>query len=477
MSTVMEANQSYDLAIIGGGSAGLTALCFAVELDVRVALVENTRIGGDCTWTGCVPSKTLLKAAKVAHQMRTAREYGLIACEPEVDLQRVMSHVRKIVAEVAHEESPEVLRSSGADVYMGGARFLDPHTLAAGNVTLRARHVLIATGAHPFIPPIEGLGDVDYLTYETIWDLEDLPERLLVLGGGPVGCEMAQAFRRFGSSVALFGSKDRLLTRDDVDASRVLREVFSSEGIDVHLGARGQRVWQDASGIHLVAGAPEEVGDALLIAAGRRPSLKGLGLEQAGVAFTDKGITVDQNLRTSQRHIYAAGDVTGGYQFTHYAGWQAAMAVRNALLPGSSAGVTDRVPWTTFTDPEVAQAGLTEQQARKRYGDDVLTHTWPMSQVDRARTEGSTEGFTKIVHRRDNTLLGATIVAERAGEAIHEWVVALAQGMKVSDLATIIHVYPTYSTAAMQAAAAIRIEGMMGGASGRVIRGLAQLIQ
>jgi len=470
-------NETHDLAIIGGGSAGLTAAGFAAQLGVRVALIERRRVGGDCTWTGCVPSKTLLKAAKVAHQMRTADRYGLTPTDLKADLKSIMAHVREVVAEVYEEESPDALRADGIEVFLGAARFLDPHTLAVGENRLRARRVLIATGAHPYIPPIEGLDGVDYLTYETIWDLELLPRRLLVVGAGPIGSEMAQAFRRLGAEVTLFASRDRLLPRDDPAASRVLGEVFAAEGIDVCYNARVQQVWQDGAGIHVVGGDHEAVGDALLVVAGRRPNVQGMDLEKAGVAYSEKGIEADDNLRTNQRHIYAAGDCLGGYQFTHYAGWQAFMATRNALLPGASKGVTDKVPWTTFTSPEVAHVGLTEPQAREKLDDEVMTCEWSMEKVDRARTDGDTEGFIKLVHKKDGTLLGATIVAGQAGEMIHEWIVALDRGLKVGDLASAIHVYPTYSTASMQAAAAIRVRQLLGGTTGKVVRSLARLMR
>ena len=474
----MTTSKPYDLVIVGGGSAGLMAASLAVQFDARVALVEKDRTGGDCTWTGCVPSKTLRKAAKVAHAMRTADRYGLVPAEPAVDLGAVMNHVRSVVDEIYQEESPQALRADGIDVYLGGARFLDAHTLSAGEHTIAARYVLIATGAHPYIPPIQGLENVDYVTYETVWELDALPRHLLVAGAGPVGTELAQAFRRLGSSVTLIASGDRILPRDDPAASRVLEDVFRSEGIQVVPKARVELVWQDEAGeIHVGAGGNGLVGDTLLIAAGRRPNVDGLDLEKAGVDYSASGIQVDDYLRTSQRHIYAAGDCTGGYQFTHYAGWQAAMAARNALLPGASKGVTDLVPWTTFTDPEVAHAGLTETQAREQFGGAVKTCDWPMAQVDRARTEGDTDGFIKLVHLQNGTLLGATIVAAQAGEMIHEWIVALDRGIKVDDLSNTLHVYPTYSIAGMQASAAIRVERLLNGTTGRIVRGLARLMR
>jgi pyruvate/2-oxoglutarate dehydrogenase complex dihydrolipoamide dehydrogenase (E3) component len=292
---------------------------------------------------------------------------------------------------------------------------------------------------------------------------------------------MAQAFRRLGAEVTLLASRDRLLPRDDPEASRVLGEVFESEGIKVVYNARVERAWQDeaaaADGIHVGAARDELQGDALLITSGRRPTVAGLDLEKAGVLYDEQGIQVDDNLRTSQRHIYAAGDCIGGLQFTHYAGWQATMAARNALLPGTSKAVTDQVPWTTFTDPEVAHIGLTETQARDRFGDAIMTFDWPMARVDRARTDGDTAGFIKLVCKKDGALVGATIVASRAGEMIHEWIVVLHQGIQVDDLSNAIHVYPSYSVAAQQAAAEIRINKLLSGTSGRVVRGLAQLMR
>ncbi len=468
-------NQHYDLVIIGAGSGGLSAAALARQLEARVALVEGNRIGGDCTWTGCVPSKTLLKTARVAHQMRTAAQHGLVAARPEVDLKAVMGHVRDVIDEIAGEESPETLQAQGIAVWHGEGRFLDPHTLAVGDATLTARRFLLTTGAHPFIAPIRGLQDVDYLTYETLWDLEALPERLLIVGGGPIGCEMAQAFRRLGAEVTVFASGDRVLPRDDPAASEVLGTVFEREGIRVLFEARVASVRRDPAGLHIEGGGQSAVGDALLLAVGRRPTVAGLDLERAGVAYSADGIQVNQNPQTSQRHIYAAGDCTGGPQFAHYAGWQASLAVRNALLPGASRAVRDQVPWTTFTDPEVAHVGLTERDARERFGEGVMTFEWPMALVDRARTDGDTSGFIKLVHQRDGRLLGATVVARRAGDMIQEWTLAMRKKIKVGELSDVIHVYPTYSVAGQQAAAAIRVDRLMSGASGWLVRRLVSL--
>ena len=336
--------------------------------------------------------------------------------------------------------------------------------------------MLLATGAHPFVPPVEGIDKVDYLIYENVWDLEALPTHLIVVGGGPIGCEMARLPPSWGW-VTLVEGMERLLLNDEPDAAYVMANRFAGEGIDLRFNAMIERAWQDGDGIHVVAAGHELVGDTLLFAVGRRPNVGGLGLEEAGIAYSKDGIQVDDHLRTSQRHIYAAGDCTGGYQFTHYAGWQAFMAVRNAMLPLATRGIADRVPWTTFTDPEVAHVGLTEVQARDRFGDSVMTCEWPMEHVDRARPEGDTTGFIKAIHRQDGTVLGVTIVARRAGEMIHEWTIALDRGLKVGDLANSIHVYPTYSMVSMQAAALIRVAQLLSGTSGRVVRGLARLMR
>jgi pyruvate/2-oxoglutarate dehydrogenase complex dihydrolipoamide dehydrogenase (E3) component len=469
--------KEYDLVIIGGGSAGLTAAGFAVQLGSSVALVEEHRIGGDCTWTGCVPSKTLLKAARVAHQMRNADRHGLVAADPKVDLKAVMYHVQEVIAEIYEEESPDALRAEGIDVYLERGHFLDPHVLAIGEDKVRGRNFVIATGAQPFIPTIIGIQAIDYLTYETVWDLDTLPDHLLILGAGPVGCELAQAFCRLGAQVTLISSQHRILPRDDPDASRALAQAFEAEGIDLKYRFRADRAWKTEEGILLTAGESKISGDALLLATGRRPNLGGLDLHKTGIDYSEDGVQVDENLRTSQRHIYAAGDCVGGLQFTHLAGWQGFLAVRNALLPGSSKAITDLVPWTTFTDPEVAHIGLTEEQARASHGSEVVTCEWPMAQVDRARADGNTSGFVKLIHMRNGTLLGTTIVAERAGDMIHEWIVALNHGLKVHDLAGSIHIYPTYSTASMQAAAAVRVEQLLSGTTGRVVRGLARLMR
>ncbi len=465
---------SFDLVIIGAGSGGLTAAEFAAKLGVRVALVEKRRIGGDCTWTGCVPSKALLKVAKVAHAARTSAQYGIVTSPPTADMRQVREYVKHAIADVYQFETPEQLARDGVEVVKAAARFLDPHTIQAGERRLTANKFILAMGAHPFVPPIPGLEDVPYFTYEQLFDNDRLPKRLLIIGGGPIGAEMAQAHQRLGARVTVI---DRaLLPRDEPEVSEVMCQVFVREGIDFIKGLvtcvrkdGDETPLKGVPGIVLSVNDRELHGDMLLVAVGRAPTVEGLDLEKAGVMYSRTGIQVNEHLQTSARHIYAAGDCTGGYQFTHYAGWQAFQAVRNALLPGNSRGITDIVPWTTFTDPEVAHVGLTEAEAREKFGEDVRITRWDMNRVDRAIIENDTDGFIKVVHKKDGTLLGVTIVAERAGEVIAEFVLALQRGLKVGDLAGVIHVYPTYSIAVQQLTSDVALDSFLDSALGKAL--------
>ena len=469
--------QAYDLVIIGGGPAGLTAAEFSAQLGQRVALVEKHRTGGDCTWTGCIPSKTLLKVARVAQDIRTAQQYGLASSEPVVDFKSVMAHVRSVIGDVYHNESPDKLRTEGIDVFHGRARFVDSRTIDVGDgeARLKARRFIIATGAKPMVPPIPGLDSISFLTYETVWDLDELPGRLIVVGAGAVGCELAQAFRRLGSQVTLLEAAQRVLLQDEPEAAAMIADHLIREGVDLRLNAMVQRVEQGDDGIHVVVNDTEVVGDALLVCVGRMPNLAGLDLDNAGVAHDSTGIQVSSRLRTTQKQIYAAGDCVGGYQFTHYAAWQGFMAVRNAFMLSPIKAVLDRVPWTTFTDPKVSQVGLTEEQAREKFEDEIRVCHWPMGEVDRAIAENDTSGFIKLVHRPNGRILGVTIVAGRAGEMIAEWSLAIDQGLKLRHLAESIHVYPTYSMATMQIAAKLRVDQVLSGNYGRLVRGLTRL--
>ena len=465
----------YDLVVVGAGSAGLSAAPFAAKLGARVALVDKDRPGGDCLYSGCVPSKALIKAAKVAHEMRRATDYGLAPCEPTVDLARVMAHVQNVIGRVYEFENPETLAHEGVELVTGVARFVDPHTVRAGDRTLRARRFIICTGARAAIPPIPALAGVGYLTYEDVFQMTQLPRHLLVIGAGPIGVELGQAFRRLGAQVTMFQRSTRLLSMADPECSDTLATILHEEGVRFHLGAALDRVDQDADRIAITSGGDKIVGDALLVAAGRIANVEGLALEAAGVAYGPQGIPVDPYLRTNQPHVYACGDVLGEQQFTHYAGMQGYVAVRNALLPGKGTGVLEHVPWTIFTDPEVARAGLTVAEARERHGDGVDVTRWPLERVDRGQTEGDRRGFVKVVHRPNGEILGGHIVAGRAGEMIQELILAMEHGVKLGELASAIHVYPTYASGIQQASVAYRVGHLLHGLSGRLIGAATRL--
>ncbi len=459
----------HDLVVIGAGSGGLTAATFGLEIGARVALVERKRIGGDCTWTGCIPSKSLLKAARVAHAVRTAGAYGIATTVPTVDFPEVMARVHRIVETTYAGETPDVLQGQGLEVVMAEAHFVDPHTVMAGDVRLQGRVFVIATGARPFVPPIPGIDTVAYVTSDTIWEINTLPEHLVVIGGGPIGCELSQAFRRLGAEVTMLEAGERVLSHDEPEAGELMIEVLRSEGVDVRLKHRAEGVSQDERGIHVITNAGEITGDALLVAVGRRANVDALDLEKAGVKYTPRGVEVDDYLRTSQAHIFAVGDCIGSFQFTHYADWQGRTAIRNALLPGAAKGRRAWVPWTTFTEPEVAHAGFTEAEARERYGARVGTITVPIAKIDRARAEDDERGFIKVVYR-GGKVLGVTIVSARAGESLHEWTYVLEGKLGAGDLAASIHVYPTYSGMNVWGAGQVLEKRLRGGVVGGLVR-------
>jgi len=464
----------YDLVIVGAGSGGLVAARFAAQLGAKVALIEKNSIGGDCTWTGCVPSKALLKVAKVAHEIRTAPRYGISTNSPEIDMPAVREYVREAIASVYQFENPEVLAAEGIELIFGAARFIDHFTVLVGDRTIQAKAFLLTTGARPSIPAISGIKNVPFITYEQIFDNDVLPKTMLIVGGGPIGIEMAQAYQRLGSQVTVVGKA--VLPKEDADVQALIKTVLEGEGVHFVL-ERTKEAQRDGNAVVIATEDQELTGDLLLIAAGRKPNVEGLDLEKAGVKHSQDGIPVDDRLRTNVHHIYAAGDITGGYQFTHYAGWQAFQAVRNALLPGSASGISDIVPWVTFTDPEVAHVGLSEHEARTKHGDHIQVNRWELGKVDRAVCENDAAGFLKVITDQDGSVVGASMVAARAGEAIVELVIAMKNKLKVADLAGTIHPYPTYSTAVQQMAADITIEHLLSGASGKLIRGLSRAVR
>jgi pyruvate/2-oxoglutarate dehydrogenase complex dihydrolipoamide dehydrogenase (E3) component len=463
----------YDLAILGAGASGLIAADFAVQLGARTVLLDKGPIGGDCTWTGCVPSKSLIKVATVAHHARIAARFGVTTCEPIVDMTVVRDHLRATIQQIYKPTEPETLSKKGMDVLIGATRFLDPHTLEVGAQQIRAKKILINTGAEPRVPSITGLANVLYSTYQQIFDNDRLPQHFLVIGGGPIGCELAQAYRRLGSRVTVIA--ESLLPREEPEVSELLNRIFAQERIE-RLSGRAEFVRSEGEAITVHTQAGKVTGDLLLVAVGRAPLVRGLGLEAANVRYTKNGIQVNEFLQTSAKHIYAAGDVIGGAQFSHLAGWQGFQAVRNALLPGNNAGNSPAMPHITFTSPEVAQIGMTEELARKQFAaKDLLIESFDISKVDRAVNEDDRLGLIKIVARRNGAILGASIVGERAGETITEIAVAMRNNLKLSDVAATIHPYPTYSKGIQLLATKMAVERAFSGASGRIIRGLSAL--
>ncbi|GIV57924.1 MAG: mercuric reductase [Rhodothermaceae bacterium] len=450
----------YDLIVIGGGAAGLTASGLGAILGARTLMIERDRLGGDCTWHGCVPSKTLLKTAQVAHYIRHAGHYGLTDQPLEVDFARVMQRLRSLRQAIYEEaDAPERYERLGVDVRHGAARFLDPHTLEIDRTDetdrVTGRYILIATGARAAVPPLPGLDTVPYLTNETLFDLDRLPGHLAVVGAGPIGTEMAQAFRRLGSEVTVIDMAPRILTNDDEELAALLLGALEQEGIRFVLDAGVQEVRRDGDGLVLVVeqrGTRRAIrADALLVATGRRPNLDGLNLDAAGVEHTRQGITVDERGRTSQRHIYAAGDVTGRFQFTHMSEHMAKVAVTNALLKVPMSFDTKHVPWVTYTDPELAHVGATEahlQEAGTRYE----VFRFPYDRIDRAITDSETTGLIKVFARPRGKILGVSILGARAGELIGEFALAQRNGISLRRIADTIHPYPTYGLGVRRAA-------------------------
>ena len=435
------------------GSAGMVAAEFASTLGVKVAVAERDRVGGDCLWTGCVPSKALLASARAAHTIRHADRYGLEAVGPSADTDRVWTRLKAIQAQIAQtDDNPERFTAMGVDVLSGAARLTSPTTVRVGG-SHTTRFVLLATGSRPAVPPIDGLAEAMPLTSESIFTLDAAPRSVVMIGGGPVGAELAQGLARLGVRVTLLQRGPRLLPREEPELAERLAAVLSTERVRIVTGIEPDRVSIAADGTKTVhAGDRSWTAAEVFVAAGRTPNLDGLGLEECGVEVGAHGVAVDGALRTSVKSIYAAGDVAGRHHFTHAAGYEAARAVRNMFLPGASRGDL-LVPWCTFTDPELAHAGLTEAQARARHGDDAV-RVWrqDLAHSDRARTESAAEGELRIITAKGR-IVGAHVLAPAAGELIGELTLAIDRGLKLADLAGVVHVYPTIALAIQQLAA------------------------
>ena len=440
----------YDIVIIGGGSGGLVVASAAAQLNAKVALVEKDRLGGDCLWFGCVPSKSLLHASRVAYEVKTGSRFGIYTTPPDIQFSEAIGHVQKVINTIQPHDSPERFEGLGVEVIFGEGQFKDKKTFTVNGRDLKARAFVVSTGSRPKVPPIEGLAG--FLTNEQVFSLKECPASLAVIGAGPMGCELGQALHRLGSQVTIISSRDRALPKEDPEAALVVEKQLEAEGIRIIKGKRAQKVEVIDGKKHLWVGEEKVIVDEILVSSGRVPNVDSLNLEAAGVEYTEKGITVNDKLQTSNKRIYGCGDVIGGYQFTHVAGYEAAVVIQNALFFPSAKADYRVIPWATFTEPELARVGLTEEQARKRYGDKIEVLKQDFVGVDRAQAEGATEGFVKIITTPKGQILGAHLVGRSAGELIHEIILAMKNNLPVSALTGIIHIYPTLSEVNSKAA-------------------------
>lgn len=448
----------YDVVVIGAGSAGLVACKVANGLGKKTALIEKRKLGGDCTWFGCIPSKTLLKSANIAHQITRLRQFGLEPTTPvELSADRVMAHVRAVVQADAEGHPPELLEAEGIDVFFGSPCFLDNNNIELNERKISSRKFIICTGSHPFILPVTGLQDIPYLTNETIFDLDALPGSMIVLGAGPIGIELSAALNRLGVKMTILQRSADILKKDDKELVDRLVRILRAEGVEILTETKTTGFTKH--GGKIVADIEHEKGkqkieaDSVLVSVGRRPNLDGLELEKAGVESDSNGIKVDKHLRTTAKNIYACGDVVPPYLFTHVADYEAIVATTNACfgLPIKTANY-DNVLWTTYTDPELAHAGLTEEQARERYGDNIKIYRWEHKDVDRAKTDLAQNGMSKFICDKKGKLLGIHILGHGAGELMHEAQLAKSLGVPFSRIASVIHAYPSYSDAVRQPA-------------------------
>jgi pyruvate/2-oxoglutarate dehydrogenase complex dihydrolipoamide dehydrogenase (E3) component len=453
----------YDLIAIGAGAGGFVSSKLAAGLGKKVAMIEKALLGGECTNRGCVPSKALIKAAAVAHQVKHLREYGLDAGKIDLSTKNVMHYVRGAVKKVYDSHPAAAFEKLGIDVLFGESKFIDSHRISLGDRVLSSDKFMIATGSSAFIPPIEGLSSVPYLSNENLFDLETLPPSMIILGAGPIGMEMASALNRLGVRITVVEMSERIMIREDEELAGLLAGHLASEGISILTGTKAVRAAQKDGGITLtVEDAQKKRRDiaaaSLLVAVGRKPNVEGMDLEKAGVQYSPKGITTDEFLRTAAPNIIACGDVVGPYQFSHMTEYQAVTAVRNAFLPFRKKANYDTVAWCTFTDPEFAHAGLTESEARERHGGAISVYRYEYKNTDRGRTDLAEFGRAKFICDKRGRLLGAHILGERAGELIHEAQLLRHLNLSFTKIASMIHVYPTFTDVVRQPAKLLYVD-------------------
>lgn len=477
MSETAKTTVKADIAIIGAGSGGLSVAAGAAQMGAKVVLVEKGKMGGDCLNTGCVPSKALIAAGEAAEAVRGSGTFGVNGHEPEIDFAKVHDHVHDVIAGIAPHDSVERFEGLGVQVIQAAARFVSDREIAAGDYRIKARRIVVATGSTAFVPPIPGLAEVPHLTNESIFELTERPEHLIVVGGGPIGIELAQAHRRLGSAVTVIEA-DTIMNKDDPDAVAVVRSRLGDEGVSLYEKSQVQKVERKGNGVAVLVGAGGDSrrieGSHLLVAAGRKVNVDGLDLEVAGIDYDRRGIKVDARLRTSNKRVFAIGDVAGGLQFTHVAGYHAGIVIRNALFNLPAKADDKAVPWVTYTDPELAHVGLSEAVAKDK-GVEVTAVTFDFAENDRARAERATDGFIKAVIGKKGRIVGATIVGRHAGELILPWVLAVQKGLKVSDMASIIAPYPTLGEVSKRVAGAYYTPSLFSDRTRKVVRAMQYL--
>ncbi|MGD0280919.1 MAG: FAD-dependent oxidoreductase [Dissulfurispiraceae bacterium] len=469
----------YDLIVIGGGAGGFVASKLANGFGKKVALIEKNKLGGECTLSGCIPSKALIKASSIAWQARHLNNYGLSA-KNEIGLNtgHVMRHVRSVVEKVYNSHQPEIFRELGIDVFFGNAHFADKHTIEFAGRSLSSKAFIVSTGSSALIPVIDGIDTVPYLTNETFFDLEDLPSSMICLGGGPIGIELAAAMNRLGVKVYVLEMSESILSREDRELVNILSEKLREEGLDLLTGAKLVKLSQDAGKVVAIVEDKDSrqtqiKADSILVAIGRKANTGDMGLESAGVKYTSKGIITNSALRTTADNIYACGDVAGPYQFSHMAEYGARIAAQNACLPFKKQVNYRDAIWCTFTDPELAHAGLTEEEARKIAGDDIKVYKYEYKNIDRARTDVNETGMSKFIVDRKGKIIGAHILGSHAGEIIHEAQLAKAFDIPLHKLNSLIHIYPTYSDIVKQPAKLAYIDRLQNNPFLKLIKALA----
>ncbi|MDA7680228.1 mercuric reductase [bacterium] len=443
---------NYNLVVIGAGTAGLVTAAGAAGMGAKVALIERGLMGGDCLNVGCVPSKGIISAAKAVAAVRSASEFGVkVSPGTEVDFTQAMARMRKLRSDISPHDSVKRFTELGIDVFLGQAEFAESNTVKVGDKNLSYSKAVICSGARASAPPISGLKDVPYLTNETLFSLTELPKRLGVIGAGPIGCEMAQTFARFGSEVFLVESQHGILPKEDPDAGEIIGDALKADGVHILGGGRELKVSKSNDGIHLKVDSKENgydiVVDQVLVAVGRAPNVEGMNLEKVGVEYSKKGVKINDKFQTTNARIYAAGDICSPYQFTHAADFMARAVIRNALFKGNAKHSQLVIPWCTYTSPEVAHVGLTAEQAKKK-GIETDTFTQPLSGVDRAILDGETNGFARVhVVKGKGKIVGATIVASHAGDMIGIFSMAMNHQIGLGSIANVIHPYPTQGEA------------------------------